>query len=142
MKTNADKEKFIELRSNGLSYDKISQELAISKPTLIKWGQEYHKEISNRIFLDFESLLSEYSLKKKARIESLAIVLHKAMEELKSRPLEELSTKDLLSLIQQLDGKMRQEVAPLQYFTGEYTDIADDLFLDIGGKEVALPFAY
>lgn len=142
MKTNADKEKFIELRSNGLSYDKISQELAISKPTLIKWGQEYHKEIFNRIFLDFESLLSEYSLKKKARIESLAIVLHKAMEELKSRALEELSTKDLLSLIQQLDGKMRQEVAPLQYFTGEYTNITDDLLLDIGGKEVALPFAY
>lgn len=101
-----------------------------------------HKEISNRIFLNFETLLSKYNLKKKARIESLAIVLHNVMEELKSRPLEELSTKDLLSLIQQLDSKMRQEVAPLQYFTGEYINIADDLLLDIGGKEVALPFAY
>ncbi|CRX38810.1 hypothetical protein [Estrella lausannensis] len=64
------------------------------------------------------------------------------MEELKSRPLEELSTKDLLSLIQQLDGNIRQEVAPLQYLTGEYTDIADDLLLDIGVKEVSLPLAY
>lgn len=142
MKANSDKEKFIELRANGLSYDKISQELSISKPTLIKWGREYHKEISNRLFLDFESLLSEYSLKKKTRIESLAIVLHKAMEELKSRPIEELSTKDLLSLIHQLDNKIRQEMAPLQYFTGEYTSISHDFFMDTESKEISLPFAY
>ena len=142
MKANSDKEKFIELRANGLSYDKISQELAISKPTLLKWGREYHKEIANRLFLDFETMLSEYSLKKKTRIESLAIVLHKALEELKARPLEELNTKDLLSLILQLDSKMRQEVAPLKYFTGEYTSISHDFLVDVENREISLPFAY
>lgn len=142
MKTNADKEKFIEMRANGLSYDKISQELTISKPTLLKWGREYHKEIANRLFLDFETILSEYSLKKKTRIESLAIVLHKALEELKARPLEELSTKDLLSFIHQLDSKMRQEVATLQYFTGEYAGISHDFLVDVENREISLPFAY
>ena len=141
MKTNSDKEKFIELRANGNSYDKISQELAISKPTLIKWGREYHREIANRLFLDNEALLSEYGLRKKARIESLAVVLHNAIEELKSRPLEDLSTKDLLSVIQQLDAKMRQEVAPLQYYTGEYIPTAHEFLLDTD-KEISLPFSY
>lgn len=141
MKTNSDKEKFIELRANGNSYDKISQELTISKPTLIKWGREYHKEIANRLFLDNEALLSDYGLRKKARIESLAVVLHNAIEELKSRPLEDLSTKDLLSVIQQLDAKIRQEVAPLQYYTGEYIPTAHEFLLD-ANKEISLPFAY
>lgn len=141
MKTNSDKEKFIELRANGNSYDKISQELAISKPTLIKWGREYHREIANRLFLDNEALLSEYGLKKKARIESLAIVLHKALEELKSRPLEDLNTKDLLSAIHELDTKMRQEVVPLQYFTGEY-GVRSNEFLNETDVEIALPFVY
>lgn len=141
MKTNSEKEKFIELRANGNSYDKISQELTISKPTLIKWGREYHREISNRLFLDHESMLSEYSLKKKNRIETLAIVLQKALEELKDRPLDNLSTKDLLVVIQQLDTKIRQEVSSIQYFTGEFADMHYELFSDMS-KEIALPFVY
>lgn len=68
MKSQLEKEKFIELRANGICYDKISQELDISKPTLLKWGRECHKEISNRLYIDYEALISEYSLKKKLEL--------------------------------------------------------------------------
>lgn len=141
MKSHVEKEKFIELRANGISYDKISQELDISKPTLVKWGKEYHREISNRLYIDYEALISEYSLKKKTRIESLAIVLSKALEELKSRSFEDLSTKDLLFVIQQLDKKIHEEIAPLQYFTGEYSNTEDEFMAELC-KEVSLPFSY
>lgn len=40
MKSNSEREKFVDLRANGIFYDKISQEMGISKPTLIKWGKE------------------------------------------------------------------------------------------------------
>jgi hypothetical protein len=83
------------------------------------WGREYHREIANRLFLDYEALLSEYRLK--ARVESLAIVLSRALEELKARPLEDLSTKELLVVIQQLDIKIRKEV-PLCNISRENTD--------------------
>lgn len=73
-------------------------------------------------------------------IESLAVVLHNTLEELKSRPLEDLSSKDL-SVIQQLVTKMRQEIAPLQYFTREY-GVGTNEFLNETEVEIALPFVY
>jgi len=45
MKENEEKQKFIELRAEGLSYDKISKEIAVSKPTLMKWEKEFSQEI-------------------------------------------------------------------------------------------------
>ncbi len=38
-----EKEKFIQLRAKGLSFDKISKELNISKPPLLKWNEELMK---------------------------------------------------------------------------------------------------
>lgn len=52
------KEKFIELRSQGLSFEKISKD--VSKPTLIKWNQEYSQEISNLIFFHSEKLIEKF----------------------------------------------------------------------------------
>jgi len=40
MKDQQTKEKFIELRAKGLSFDKISRELRISKQTLINWSKK------------------------------------------------------------------------------------------------------
>ncbi|MBN9377469.1 MAG: hypothetical protein J0H93_03765 [Chlamydiales bacterium] len=31
----------------------------MSKPTLFKWGRVYHKEIANRLFFDFETILTD-----------------------------------------------------------------------------------
>ncbi|MBT2601832.1 hypothetical protein ABWK46_13160 [Peribacillus frigoritolerans] len=42
------KAQFIELRAKEVPYEKIAQELEVSKPTLIKWGRELETEISNR----------------------------------------------------------------------------------------------
>ena len=38
-------ERFIELRSEGNTFDEIAEVLKVSKPTLIKWSREYKKEI-------------------------------------------------------------------------------------------------
>ncbi len=141
MKSNSEREKFVDLRANGISYDKISQELGISKPTLIKWGKECQNEISNRLYFDYESLLEEFCLRKKARLESAAIVLKKALDELRNRSLDNLSTKDLLFVIQSLERKIDGEVSSMQYFTGERTSMLDDLAMDFE-KEQTLPFVY
>jgi orotate phosphoribosyltransferase-like protein len=62
MKEMQCKEKFIELRSQGLSFEKISKEINVSKPTLIKWNQEYSQEISNLVFFHSEKLIEEFKL--------------------------------------------------------------------------------
>jgi transposase len=50
MKTNNEKEKFIELRARGLSFSKIAEEIGVSKPILIKWNSELRKEMQTRNF--------------------------------------------------------------------------------------------
>ena len=50
IKKMADLEKqkqFIHLRATGKSYQKISEELGVSKHTLIKWGKELSFEITH-----------------------------------------------------------------------------------------------
>lgn len=39
-KTLDEKQQFIELRAKGYSFQKISDELRISKPTLIEWAKD------------------------------------------------------------------------------------------------------
>ena len=84
----SDKQKFIELRAQGFSFDKIVQELGISKPTLLKWSQEYNKEIANLTYFQLEATFAQFHLEKQARVESMATILSKALEELQSRARE------------------------------------------------------
>jgi hypothetical protein len=41
------KTKFIELRARGVSYGRISEELGVSKPTLMQWGRAMAEEIAD-----------------------------------------------------------------------------------------------
>ncbi|MDB2613618.1 helix-turn-helix domain-containing protein [Chlamydiales bacterium] len=139
MKTNQEKRRFVELRALGISYDKISSELNISKPTLLSWNKEFSKEIANLVFLEFEEMLSHHKLVKKARLETFSHILEKAMSELKERSFETLRAKDLLAVILTLEGKIQQELQNVQYYTGNYKQAFD--FDDFGNEEI-LPLAY
>lgn len=140
MKTQNEKKRFIELRAKGLSYDKISKELEISKPTLIKWNDELKNEIANLRYFEFESIIAEYSLSKRNRLESFSIILSKALEELKERSFDEISVKDLVNIVFQMNQKIQTEVGNLKFHTKEY-DIDESLKMDVL-KEKTLPFVY
>lgn len=47
MKDQETKEKFVELRAKGLSFDRIAAELHVSKQSLINWAKELETEIGN-----------------------------------------------------------------------------------------------
>lgn len=64
MKDLQNKESFIQLRAQGLSFDKISTQMGISKPTLIKWSQEFSKEVANLVYFNSEKLIEQYKLLK------------------------------------------------------------------------------
>lgn len=140
MKTQNEKKRFIELRAKGLSYDKISKELEISKPTLIKWNDELKNEIANLRYFEFESIIAEYSLSKLNRLESFSIILSKALEELKERSFDEISIKDLVNVVFQMNQKIQTEVGNLKFHTEEY-DIDESFKMDVL-KEKTLPFVY
>ncbi len=140
MKTAEEKQTFIEMRAKGISFDKIAKKLEISKPTLLKWNQDYNKEIANLRYFQFESIIAQFRLEQGARVESMAAILSKALEELKSRSFEGLSAKDLLSIIEQTGERLRGEFSGVRYVTDEWKDPGslDDEIL----APKTLPFPY
>lgn len=135
MKSLEEKNKFIQLRSKNLSFDRISKELNISKPTLIKWDIELKNEISNMRYLEFESIIENYRLVKLARQESLALALSKAIDELRDRSFEQVSTKDLVKIIFQLEQKLKKEAQNMKFHTGEY-EVEDRMNFDVFDEKI------
>ena len=140
MKDTAQKEKFIQLRAQGLSFDKISKEINTSKPTLLKWSEELGSEIANLAYLETEALLEQYQLAKLRKIEAFSLVLHKALEEFKKRDFSDVATKDLLSIISSLESKLKVELTPIAYQTDQRQDFFDEG--DILLKRKTLPLLY
>jgi len=50
------KDQFIELRAKGLSYQKISRRLKVSKSTLANWSTELEGEIASLRAMELEAL--------------------------------------------------------------------------------------
>ena len=113
MKTVEDKQKFVELRAKGLSFERIAEELKVSKPTLIKWSEELFHEVQEAEFYELENLLENYKLMRKQRFENYCKLLSSALAELESRAaagkLQEVPTEKLLIMAEQLEKRIQQE---------------------------------
>lgn len=104
------KEKFIELRAKGWSYDKIAKELGKAKQTLIDWSKELQDEIANRKALELEALYETYYLLKEAKIKKFGAILTKITNELESRDFNNVPTGRLLELYLLYFERLSQEV--------------------------------
>ena len=69
------KERFIELRAKGWSFDKIAKEIGKAKQTLIDWSKELQDEIANRKALELEALYESYYLMRENRLQTLELCL-------------------------------------------------------------------
>ena len=92
------REKFIELRARGYSYEKISQELGKAKQTLIDWGKELSEEISSRKALELEALYERHHLQKEAKLQAYGSLLQRISSELEQRDLSEVPAGKLIEL--------------------------------------------
>jgi len=98
MKDNSVKEKFVELRASGMSFDKISKELNVSKQSLITWVKEFETEIGNLRKIELEFLQEKYFMLKNQRIELFGEKLKAIKGELDKRDLSEVPTAGLYDL--------------------------------------------
>ncbi len=112
MKDQETKEKFIELRGGqGLSYDKISAKLKVSKQTLITWAREYQHDIANLKQIQLDAIREKYRLTKEKQIELLGAGLKKVREEMESRSLKDIPTEKLFYLLLKFNQAVRDEPA-------------------------------
>lgn len=111
MKTIEQKGKFVQLRAKGFSYDKISEELEVSKNTLLKWNGEFLQEIKEAEFHEFDNLLNEYKVHRKKRFEQNCKLLKAVYAELEKRTdnLQKLSVPELAKLAEALESKLETE---------------------------------
>lgn len=104
------KEKFIELRAKGWTFDKIAKELHKRKATLIDWSKELESEIANRKAIELEVLYEKHYLLKEQRIEKLGNLLNKIINEIENRNLKDIPTGKLFDLLLKYNKEIKEEM--------------------------------
>ena len=92
--------KFILLRSDGISFDKIAKELKVSKVTLIQWSKLFEDNIKELQFLVMVEIKKRYSNTVAKRYETLLQQLDKIDNAILEADLLETPLKDLIQLQQ------------------------------------------
>ncbi|BDH62889.1 hypothetical protein MTP04_30190 [Lysinibacillus sp. PLM2] len=111
MKDLVTKKEFIQLRSQGTSFNKIAEKLKVSKTTLIEWNKEFEKEIANLKAIELEELFQMYYVQKRKRIEIYGNQLEKIIGEIEKRNLSDLQTDKLFELkLKYLEHLKKEEI--------------------------------
>jgi len=115
METVKVKQRFIELRAKGYSYEKIAKEMGKAKQTLIDWGTELQEEIANLKAMELEELYTKYFLLKENRLQTFGELLEKIKKEALSRELSSLPTDKLLELLLKYENHINTELVEPVY---------------------------
>lgn len=113
------KQRFIELRAQGWSFDKIAKELGKAKQTLIDWSKELSEEIANSRALELEALYEKHYLLKENRLQIFGELLAKMRGEILNRDLSDLSTDKLLDLYLKYSNQAKEEIVEPTYRSSE-----------------------
>ena len=90
------------------SFDVISQETGVSKPTLIKWERSAKTAINEIRSSEIQNLISTYSYCLKARLEKLIKVSKKIEAELLERDLSTTPTNKLTEMLLVLNDRISE----------------------------------
>ncbi len=121
------KEKFIELRAKGWSFDRIAKELGRAKQTLIDWSKELQEEIANRKALELDALYETYYLQRESRLQMFGAMLTKIKEEVEGRDLSDVATDKLLELFLKYNSQVKEEIVePIYKSSQELTEEKED----------------
>ena len=71
----------------------------------------------------------------------MAATMNKALNALKAKSLDELSPKDLLSVIAHLDEKLRKELESVSFVTNEYPKPEEEMVSEFFTPKI-LPLPY
>jgi hypothetical protein len=107
--------RFIMLRSQGWSFNRLAVELQISKPTLIKWSRQHQFEIANLRATETEALAERVFRQRHERWEVLARQLKRLEEEIEKRDLEEIPAARLHAIAAQLRAEINRETGLVHF---------------------------
>jgi hypothetical protein len=107
--------RFIFLRAQGWSFNRIAVELNISKPTLIKWGRQHQFEIANLRATETEALAERVFRQRHERWEVLGRQLKRLEDEIEKRDLEEIPASRLHAIAAALRAEINREMGCVHF---------------------------
>ena len=120
VKDTETKDRFVELRSDGLSFSAIAKKLKVSKQTLINWSKEFQDEIANLKAIELEALRDENLLTEKGSVESIGVLLKKITGELEKRNLSDVPTGTLINMFVKIQAVLvEKEKKPVVFCKNE-----------------------
>jgi hypothetical protein len=120
--------RFIFLRSQGWSFNRIQVELNVSKPTLIKWSRQHQFEIANLRATETEALAEVVFGQRHERWRTLAGQLKKLEAEIEKRDLEEIPASRLHAIAAALRAEINREFGRV-HFSEACKDIPREEFI-------------
>jgi hypothetical protein len=107
--------RFILLRSQGWSFNRIAAELNVSKPTLIKWSRQHQFDIANLRATETEALAERLFRQRQERWEVLARQLKRIEDEIEERELDEIPVARLHSIAAALRAEIKEEIGTVHF---------------------------
>lgn len=92
---NPKQQKFIVLRADGITFEKIAAEIGITKSTLIQWSKLFQDEINELQFHSFIVIKEAYSWNKREKYETLLKQLQKIDAGILASDLSNATLKDM-----------------------------------------------
>jgi hypothetical protein len=121
--------RFIFMRSQGWSFNRIAAELKVSKPTLIKWSRQHQFDIQNLRATETEALAERILRPRHERWEALARQLKRLEEEIETRDLEEIPASRLHSAAAALRAEINREIGNSVHFSETTRKIPQEEFI-------------
>lgn len=122
------KNDFILLRAEGRSYSFITQKLAISKTTCIKWNKELEEKILEQKKDNLTELYKTYNLTKEARIERLGTTLQKIDSALEKVDYSTIAPEKLLDFKLKYTQALKDEYKPFNMAYSNMQNCNDYIF--------------
>ena len=108
MKTQDEVREFIQLRSEGLSFERIARRLWISRSTLVRWSKKYESEISALKAGRLEALREQYCLSVEKKVKMWGKIVEQVRQELDGRSLRIVTSERLLDMLIKAQSKLEQ----------------------------------
>lgn len=115
MKSADVRERFVELRARGHSYAKISDQIGVSKPTLIKWNRQYDAQIRELADEELEAVVERFRIARVHRVERFVKLIDLVEKQLDTRDLGEVQTAPLIREWIRLMQAVRMELEPQRF---------------------------
>ena len=129
MKDNKTKDRFIELRAQGLPLAKIAAKIGASKTTLVNWEREFKEEVDNLRAMELEALYDQYYLSTRKKVEFFGDTLGRIQLELETRNLSDIPTEKLFAMYAHFYREAERALPELMFRTDEEIKTAKTLRL-------------